>query len=522
LALTALLLSAPIIVWFWQAKTAAGATFYTADQLVNLGASINTLPIPSLYHPVFDAYIAAYLYHSYLEESAIFNFGFLASCIALFGFWRARLDPRWHPLMVMTATGFILMLGMVLRFDNYFLTFEPLRPLTDSLWQLGHLVKPGVFTTALPSPPLDTAIPLPAMLLAIFLPFVEGARYFSRFGFIAGLGFFILLAFALEHVRSRILCVALTALLLFELIPEDPVLGAPFPVTPHPMFQWLSQNSAPSDGIIDLYAYVPDHLTMLGGGEVVWEAHLHGRPIVSGPGSVIPAHTQFILNWLWSHPHEFQSSELPVLLRAYRVRYVLLHMTNAYADGALTDARQNPAFRVANCAEPDGAQSMWLYSICAVELLPTRAAGSTVKFETGWSQSEDWGIWAEGTESRVRWIATSTVGYSITIAATPLCVDGQPQQAAILIEQHIVATHVWSTCEQWSESIGVPQELVQIGWNEFTIQSRNALRPIDVSLGKNGDRRNLSLAFTRLDIGMSPESDAQRPQPELFLPIIHR
>src|SRR5947209_1827202 len=59
MALTALLLGGPIIVWFWQAKAAEAVTFDTADQLAYLGASINTLPIPSVYHPVFRDFIAA-------------------------------------------------------------------------------------------------------------------------------------------------------------------------------------------------------------------------------------------------------------------------------------------------------------------------------------------------------------------------------------------------------------------------------------------------------------------------------
>ncbi len=117
---------------------------------------------------------------------------------------------------------------------------------------------------------------------------------------------------------------------------------------------------------------------------------------------------------------------------------------------------------------------------------------------TGWSPSEDWGIWAEGYASQANWVATSQAEYQLTIGAFPYCVPEQPQEIQIEVNGATLATHQWTECAHWSDNISIPAAMVHTGQNQIVSHFSHTAQPVDAS--GDGDVRSLSVGFTDLRI----------------------
>jgi len=63
-----------------------------------------------------------------------------------------------------------------------------------------------------------------------------------------------------------------------------------------------------------------------------------------------------------------------------------------------------------------------------------------------------------------------------------------------------MARYRWHECELWEGEILIPASVVRIGWNEVSFDYAYALSPAEVTQGQNGDRRMLSVGFTRLEV----------------------
>jgi hypothetical protein len=165
----------------------------------------------------------------------------------------------------------------------------------------------------------------------------------------------------------------------------------------------------------------------------------------------------------------------------------------------LEQAKGNDEFRVVRCFDPPSGPSPWPHSICVIELLPP-SPDLEVILGQGWAEEEDWGIWAEGTESHTVWIATGEHDYAVVAEAFPMCVPDRKQQMSVEVNGTLLDTYEWPECAPWSGRVAIPADLVHIGENELVIRSAYAARPVDVTGGANGDERRLSVGFTRLDV----------------------
>lgn len=396
----ALLLAAPGLIAYWQASAAIGAGAYDLGEVNFWGASINSLPLPYVFHPWLKSFATA-VYRGVTFEQGTVNLGLLAVLTALGGAWAAHRDRRWWPVAVITPVALVLCLGLTLKWDNRSVPWEGLRPLNAALWRLGHWIKPEVFK-AVPPPPFDVAIPLPALWLATFVPLFERARVFARYAFIAALGLYLLVGFAVSRLRWRWLRWLCAAALIFEIIPP-PLANVPFPPPPHPAFTWLREQ--PAGAVADLLAAHPDTLVLISRGETVWATRVHGKPAVGGASSVWPAPTAFLNEWLATHPHASVGATMAPLLRFYGARYLLLHMTGEWEASVLEEARQNREFRFLQCFDPPAGPSPWAYPICVLEVAPSLTPTFNLAPVDGWSGLEDWGVWAIGPESRAIWVA---------------------------------------------------------------------------------------------------------------------
>ena len=221
---------------------------------------------------------------------------------------------------------------------------------------------------------------------------------------------------------------------------------------------------------------------------------------MAGASSVWPPHIVFLDRWLSTHPHPFQNPDFIPLLRFYNVRMVALHVTGGYAEDMLAEARQNPELAGMYCFGPLNQPSPWNYPICVAQLTPPARPPFNMLRQDGWSGAEEWGHWVEGTEARARWAAPMRNPSRLAVDIFPICVPGRPQGVTIEVNGKILTTHQWQECEPWQSEVMIPEDLIQVGWNDIVLRSVYAARPVDFTGGKNADSRLLSVGVRQLEV----------------------
>ena len=302
-------------------------------------------------------------------------------------------------------------------------------------------------------------------------------------------------------VRNRWARLTLAVLLILEVLPA-PMARLPFPPPVHPAFEWLKQQPMAGEGIADLIAAHPSTPDLFNEGETVFATLYHGKPTVAGASSIWPADIMFFYDWLASHQHSFWNLDMVPILRFYGVRYILLHMRSEMEPTILEEAKSNQELRFVNCFP--AVPGPWNYPICVLEVLPPRNPKINLVLQDGWSGQEDWGVWAEGTESQAFWAATAKQDQRLQIEAFPLCVEGRQQSIKVEVNGVAIGNYTWPGCDPWSGEVKVPADIVRLGRNDLTVHSAYAARPVDVTSGQSDDTRELSVGFTKLRVEPEP------------------
>jgi hypothetical protein len=499
-AAVGLLLCTPFLVDFVRQSAAANAAPYSISHVSSWDASLNSFPLPSVDHPWFGS-LARAVYRGPTNEPGQANFGFLACILALLALSPALKDRRrWLPALIVAGVGLLLALGLTLKWDGQTMRWEALRGLNEAIWRLGHFLKPGFFAAEHPPPPFDTAIPLPGLLLGALVPFWERARVFARYALLASLGVYLLTGLGLERVRRPKGARWVLAVLLVIGVVPHPSGNVPFPGTPHPAFEWLRGQPTDGQGVVDLDAWQPDLLYLPNRGQTLLATEYHQKATLAGASSILPAHVAFFDGWLAAHPHAFLDPDFAPLLRQFDIRYILLHISGGYAKDALQDARQNRELREAGCFDPPAEPGPWPYPICILEVQPSKTPAVNVILRNGWSGAEEWGHWVEGTEARASWAAPMRKPSRLALDIFPICVPGRPQGVTIEVNGKILTTHQWQECEPWQSEVVIPEDLIQVGWNDIVLRSAYAARPVDFTGGQNADSRLLSVGVRRLEV----------------------
>lgn len=364
---TMLLLSLTFIIPFWQARQHVNAVPFSFSEINSWGVNMNSLISPILNHTwPFLQNIARQIYTGPIDETSTLNFGFLVFALLVVSFiiqLRQRLK-QWLPLTLLTLTGLILALGPTLQWNNTAVAAPGFSPLSQAIWQTGYTLKPDVFLTEQMPEQMAQAIPLPGFLLTAVLPFYESARVSARFALAASLGIFLLIALTLEKIRWRWLQWLLAGLLLLAFLPK-PLPGVPFPPPPHPAYTWLKEHSPANAGsVLELYAYEPNKLIMPIGGETVWAAQYHQRPIVSGASSIWSDNYDALRNWFFGHSQPLLDQELSQIMQNYDVSTILVQIRNP-ADMAMIEAAgEQGQLEFIDCFEPEANGRVWHYPIC--------------------------------------------------------------------------------------------------------------------------------------------------------------
>ena len=159
-------------------------------------------------------------------------------------------------------------------------------------------------------------VPLPTLLLYLFLPFFNGMRVWARFGLITNLAVAALAGMGVAAMRGarqrqRIVPALLLVLVCFEF------LAAPYPlgwteVRGQPVDEWLAGQPR------GLVAEFPLERTWYG--PPLYAQRVHGQPIAYGYGTFAPPEYQAARRRLESFP----ADDTLNLLRSWRVRYLVV------------------------------------------------------------------------------------------------------------------------------------------------------------------------------------------------------
>jgi len=151
--------------------------------------------------------------------------------------------------------------------------------------------------------PFTTAVPLPGLLLSVFVPFWERARVFARYGLLLGNGRFPVAGWSVSTSYGWARALVLASSCSRSCRTHA---GCAVPAPSHPAFDWLkgqqldAAQSWTSDPGRKISPTCPSAATR-SGLQSITTAHCSRR------SSVWPPHIEFLDRWLSVHPHPFQN-----------------------------------------------------------------------------------------------------------------------------------------------------------------------------------------------------------------------
>jgi hypothetical protein len=492
IAAIALSVGAPAIVQYAIAVRQDSPVAVGIPEITYLGASLNSLPIPSVYHPLnVVRQFARSWYAGPYDESGIANLGLVTCLLGLLGLFMTIKHRKHMHLAWPVLTGIVLALGLFLKWDGQLLRSPVFQSVDAFVWRAGHTLKPELFASLSPESGFRRGVPLPGFVLAATIPFFESARTMSRYIFVAILGLAALSAYGL-HKLPGIGRYLLAVIWLIEVWP-NPTASQAMPLIPHPAYAWLArQDLEQGEGIVD----IKGRRVMISG-ETLFATSLHGKPTASGVGSFWPRHTWLLQDYLSTHG--LSDPEAAWVFQQYGIHYVFFHRQIGQADEMWELASQNPAFRPIQCFDPPPAPSPWPWPICVAQVIAPTLPINLLR-RAGWSGDEEWGVWSEGPNSEAQWIATRLADSTLTVEAFPFCVPDKRQMISISVNGHPLTRNEWDQCDTWRAELFIPRSLTRVGWNTLSFEYGYAASPAQVTRGENPDARLLATGFTKLEV----------------------
>ena len=198
-----------------------------------------------------------------------------------------------------------------------------------------------------------------------------------------------------------------------------------------------------------MFAAHPSTIVLSNNGYNLLAVDYHHQPTVAGAAGVRPKQNAVLNEWLATHEHPFWNPDFGRIMRTYKVRYLLLEMQGDWEKGLWEEAQAAKEIKPVKCFPPPEDENPWNWPICIAEVLPEPHPSFNVQLHEGWSGMEDWGVWAEGTESRAQFLLTHRSPVRLELGLFPLCVPGKPQQVWIDVNGVELADYRWPDCEPW-------------------------------------------------------------------------
>ena len=298
---------------------------------------------PNVLQPLWGARLVRY-YAQNINENVLY-LGLTPVLLALVALWRRRSEAvrafAWLSLIFV-----IVALGTTLQWKN-----APMYIPVPTWLEHAFTVGMGLLTGRLAIYPISSYslrvagsiyVPLPALLMNLYLPLFNAMRVWTRFGLVAILGISVLAGFGLHELgkaagrrrlpaRPALLAVLSLALVLFEFAPLPFALGSSS-VQARPVDEWLATQSGD-------WAIMEFPVTKALSGRSLYMTTTHGKNISFGYGTFFPREFNEQRQMLEGFP----SPEGVALLRTWGVRYVLLGADSYGAAWAQIQARLTDA-----------------------------------------------------------------------------------------------------------------------------------------------------------------------------------
>jgi hypothetical protein len=314
----------PFAVPYYQVMAEGGLT-HSFGSVLAVSARPTDLIVPNLLHPVWGASLQKVFpsqMRMFVERSIYLGWVALALAgVAIAG--KRRPDAVWAWVAV-GILAMLIALGPLLTWGDEEVTFPVPAAARTALARIGALPFLQHFTTI----EGQFFVPLPALVLRLFVPGFASIRAWARMALFATLAVAVLAGLGLDRLcewlegrglgrTGAIATWGIGGLLLLDLIAVPPL----WPgietyaacTEPRPIDTWLAGQP---DGALVEY---PLALS----GPPMYYTLTHGKPIVTGYGTFVPPHYQAAEPVLRGFP----SPESLSLLESWGVRYVLLDST---------------------------------------------------------------------------------------------------------------------------------------------------------------------------------------------------
>lgn len=294
---------------------------YTLRYVDQWSASPLDFVVPSALHPLWGGWVADNFPQN--PQERLLSLGWVPLGLAAVAL-RGRHGRPWA---ILGGVALLLALGTTLHLGN-----GPMRlPAPDWLAARWGAVL-ALLTERLAPNPLaywsyhrdgTLLLPLPTLLLSLFLPFFNAMRVWSRFGLFVTLAVALLAAFGLERIaagdggvlrgnrRRALLPAAFVALALCELWPAPLAFGQSR-VVAQPVDEWLATQPR---GAVALFPAARGWY-----GYSLWQNRAHRQPLAYGYGTFAPPAAEAAAPLLAAFP----APESLALLRGWGVRYLVV------------------------------------------------------------------------------------------------------------------------------------------------------------------------------------------------------
>ncbi len=294
---------------------------------------------PNVLQPLWGARLICY-YAQNLNENVLY-LGLVPVLLSLVALWRRRSEAvrvfAWLSLIFI-----VVALGTTLHWKN-----APVYIPVPTWLERTFTVGVGLLTGRLAIYPISSYslrvaghiyVPLPTLLLNLYLPLFSAMRVWTRFGLVAILGIAVLAGFGLRELGKVAVLRRLTAwpavlpalsliLVLFEFAPLPFALGSSS-VQARPVDEWLAAQSGD-------WAIMEFPVTKALSGRPLYMATTHGKNISFGYGTFFPRAFSEQRQVLETFP----SPESIALLRTWGVRYVLVGAVSYGVEWAQIETR---------------------------------------------------------------------------------------------------------------------------------------------------------------------------------------
>jgi hypothetical protein len=262
-------------------------------------------------------------YYQNINENLLY-LGWVALALAGLGaFWqRRRISTR--AMVWLGALAVLLAMGTTLHWAG-----QPVRlsvgPALQQFYERGMFALTGKWalnkvSSSSMRQPGSIVLPLPTLLLYLFVPLMNAMRVWTRFGIVAMLVVSVLAAWGVDALRARLRSAvgrsAMALGLLLLVLVDFSVASYPYgytQVAPQPLDLWLAQQ--PDGGAVIHYP-----LAKTWYGWLLYPNRVHGHPLAYGYGTFAPDSyvqaTQVLAAW----PSEASLQQM----QAWGIRYVAM------------------------------------------------------------------------------------------------------------------------------------------------------------------------------------------------------